>query len=135
MTKYYLVITEIEPDFTNNTIVAASTAAQALDTVQQLAALFGYHVREAPRQLDRAEAAQMAAAAGARIIKATKEPRISIAKQEKGNAQETKREPLKPEHVAEIMTELDRLDIEAKQRFINFISFLRALEEQPTAKI
>lgn len=135
MTNYYLTITQIEPDFTSSAIIAASNAAQALDTMRQLAAPFGYQVQSNPRQLDRAEAAAMAAEAGAHIIKAKHPRRIRPTKPDKCNAQEAKREPMKQEQAAEIASALDRLDDNSKQRFLNFIAFLKVLDQQPRKAI
>lgn len=131
MTNYYLTITQIEPDFTSSAIIAASNADQALDTMRQLAAPFDYKVQDNPRQLDRTEAAAMAAEAGAHIIKARTKRRIRPTTPDKGSAEGTRREPMKPEQAAEIAPALDRLNDESMQRLLNFIAFLRVLDQQP----
>lgn len=135
MANYYLTITQIEPDFTSSAIIAASNADQALDTMRQLAAPFGYKVQSNPRQLDRAEAAAMAAEAGAHIIQARAKRRIRPTTPDKGSAEGTRRGPMKPEQAAEIAPALDRLNDNSKQRFLNFIAFLKVLDQQPRKAI
>lgn len=131
--KYYLLITEIEPNFTYKTIIAATSAAQALDTMKQIAAPFGYQGQDNLQQLDRDTAAEMAKHTCA--IRAVKTPRVkqTIASHASAPAPApaSNPEPMKPEQQQELAEALEKMDDEAMQKFLNFLCFLTAIEQQP----
>lgn len=124
--KYYLLITEIEPNFTDKTIIAATSAAQALDTMKQIAAPFGYKVQDNLQQLDRDTAAEMAKQTHS--IKATKTPRI----RNDATADATKTPtPMKLEEKQEIVETLEKLDMDCLKCLLQYITFLTVLDQQP----
>lgn len=125
MTAYYLVTTIIDHGFTDSTIIAATNAAQALDTMRQLAAPFGYKVQDCTRQLDRIEAAEMAKRTHS--IKATKTPRIRNATKDTAQPQQ----PMRPEQKQELAEALDKIDLEGMECLLQYISFLQVLDQQP----
>ena len=124
---YYLVTVEIYPGFTDRTILAASSEKQAFDTMKQLCSPFGYMPGE-PRQIDSTEAAEMAKHTP--IIKAVKTPRVRISSSSKATPAQPP-EPLEPEQSREIASALEQMDSTAIADFLNYIYFLKALDEQP----
>lgn len=127
---YFLVRTAIDHGFTDPAIVQATSAEQAHNTMTELASLFGYSV-ESVTQVSKAEAMNMIREYKAHGLRAVKNPRVKLAPTSTSTATEQNAEPLKPEQQQQIKTAVSQMDDDGLKLFLNYISFLYVLDQQP----
>lgn len=125
---YYFVRTEIDHGFFDPAIVQASSADAARATMDQLAALFGYSV-ESVTQVSKADAMSMIESYKAHGLRAVKNPRVKLAPTPTSTPSTA--EALKPEQQQQIENSISEMTDEGLQCFIQYISFLQVLDQQP----
>lgn len=125
---YFFVRTEIDHGFHDPAIVQATSAEQAQDTMQQIADLFGYKV-ESVTPMDKGAAMDMIQQGKAHGFRAVKTPRVKLS--HTSTATEQSAEPLKPEQQQQIETAVSEMTEEGLQCFLNYVSFLKVLDQMP----
>lgn len=125
---YFFIQTSIDHGFLDPAIVQASSAEQARNTMQEIADLFGYSV-ESVTQVSKADAMSMIDSYKAHGIRATKTPRVKLAPAPTSTTSTA--EGLKPEQQQQIENSISEMTDEGLQCFLQYISFLQVLDQQP----